>query len=76
MLSQDFSVSLFVQTFGAECLWRFLFQGGPGSVWFGYGLGVEWFERFRVLVPAVPLESRVFCVSEQRGTVPVPGLGA
>ena len=24
-----------------------LSQGGPGSVQFGYGLGVEWFERSR-----------------------------
>ena len=32
-----------------------LIQGGPGSVRFGYSLGVELFERFRFSVPAVPL---------------------
>ena len=31
-------------------------QGGPGSVQFGYGLGLERFERFRFSVPAVPLQ--------------------
>ena len=31
-------------------------QSGPGSVWFGYGLGVERFDRFRFSVPAVPLQ--------------------
>ena len=31
------------------------YQGGPGSVWFGCGLGMERFERFRFSVPAVPL---------------------
>ena len=30
-------------------------QGGPASVRFGYGSGVERFERFRFSVPAVPL---------------------
>ena len=30
-----------------------LIQGGPGSVRFGYGLGVERFERFRFSAPAV-----------------------
>ena len=30
-----------------------LLQGGPGSVRFGSGLGVERFERFRFSVPAV-----------------------
>ena len=33
------------------------FQGGPGSVRFGYGLGMERFKRFRFSVPAVPLQS-------------------
>ena len=33
-------------------------QGGPGSVRFGYGLGMERFERFRFLVPAVLLRLR------------------
>ena len=32
---------------------------------FGYGLGVERFERFRFSVPAVPLQKGVFCVSVQ-----------
>ena len=41
-------------------------QGGPGSVRFGYGLGVERFERFRFSVPAVPLRKGGFlCVSVQ-----------
>ena len=40
-------------------------QGGPGSVRFGYGLGVEGFERFRLSVLAVPLQKGVFCVSVQ-----------
>ena len=31
-------------------------QSGPGSVRFGYGLGVERFDRFRFSVPAVPLQ--------------------
>ena len=31
-------------------------QGGPGSVRFGYSLGMEGFERFRFSVPAVPLQ--------------------
>ena len=34
---------------------------GPGSVWFGYGLGVEQFERFRFSVPAVPDWRGVVC---------------
>ena len=39
---------------------RGLFSGGgPSSVRFGYGLGVERFERFRFSVPAVPLAKRV-----------------
>ena len=33
-------------------------QGGPGSVRFGYGSGVERFERFRFSVPAVPQQKR------------------
>ena len=40
-------------------------QGGPGSVRFGYGLGVEGFERFRFSVLAVPLQKGAFCVSVQ-----------
>ena len=36
-------------------------QGGPGSVRFGYGSGVERFERFRFSVPAVPLQKGFFC---------------
>ena len=40
-------------------------QGGPGSVRFRYGSGVERFERFRFSVPAVPLQERFFCVSVQ-----------
>ena len=35
-------------------------QGGPGSVRFGYGLGVERFERSRFSVPAAPLQKRFF----------------
>ena len=35
-------------------------QGGPGSVRFGYGLGMEQFERFRFSVPAAPLRRGVF----------------
>ena len=48
-----------------ECFWALFSlekQGGPGSVRFGYGLGVERFERFRFSVPAVPLQKGVFCV--------------
>ena len=51
------------------------FQGGPGSVRFGYGLGIERFERFRFSVPAVPLRRGVLCVfqySLTERTVPVP----
>ena len=40
-------------------------QGGHGSVRFGYGLGLERFERFRFSVPAVPLQNGVVCVSVQ-----------
>ena len=40
-------------------------QGGPGSVRFGYGLGMERFERFRFSAPAVPLRRGFFCVSVQ-----------
>ena len=49
-------------------------QGSPGSVRFGYGLGMERFERFQFSVPAVPLRSG-FCVfqySLTERTVPVP----
>ena len=37
-------------------------QGAPGSVRFGYGLGMERFERFRFSVPAVPLRRGFLCV--------------
>ena len=37
------------------------FQGGPGSVRFGYGLGVERFKRFWFSFPAVPLQIVFFC---------------
>ena len=36
--------------------------GSPGSVRFGYGLGMERFERFRFSVPAVPLRRVFFSV--------------
>ena len=52
----------------AICLRFCLFitiQGVPGSVRFGYGLGMERFERFRFSVPAVPLRRGFFCVSAQ-----------
>ena len=46
--------------------WCFLKnQGGPGSVRFGYGFGMERFERFRFSVPAVPLRRGFLCVSVQ-----------
>ena len=38
-------------------------QGGPGSVRFGYGFGMERFKRFRFSVPAVPLQKGLLCVS-------------
>ena len=38
-------------------------QGGPGSVRFGYGLGMERFKRFRFSVLAVPLLKGFVCVS-------------
>ena len=41
------------------------FTNGPGSVRFGYGLGMERFERFRFLVLAVPLRRKFFSVSVQ-----------
>ena len=44
---------------------RVLKQGGPGSVRFDYGLGMERLERFRFSVPAVPLRRGFFCVSAQ-----------
>ena len=40
-------------------------QGGPGSVRFGYGSGVERFGRFQFSVPAVPLQKSFFFVSVQ-----------
>ena len=48
-------------------LWleRALKQGGPGSVRFGYSLGMERFERFRFSVPAVRLRRGFLCVSVQ-----------
>ena len=51
------------------------FQGGPGSVRFGYGLGVERFERFWFSVPAVPLpKGFILCFStiQQERTVSAP----
>ena len=42
-----------------------LLQGGPGSVRFGYGLGMERFKRFRFSVPAVPPRRGFLCVSAQ-----------
>ena len=42
-----------------------MIQGGLGSVRFGYGLGIERFERFRFSVLAVPLQKGFFCVSVQ-----------
>ena len=39
---------------------NWVYQAGPGSVWFGYGLGMERFERFRFSFPAVPLRRGVF----------------
>ena len=50
-----------------------LFQGGPGSVLFGYGFGMERFERFRFSVPTVPLQ-KGFSVFQYSltGKVPVP----
>ena len=49
-------------------------QSGPGSVRFGYGLGVERFDRFRFSVPAVPLKKgfSVFQYNLKERTVPVP----
>ena len=41
-----------------------LFQGGTGSVRFGYGSVVERFERFRFSVAAVPLQ-KGFSVFQQ-----------
>ena len=40
-------------------------QGSPGSVRFGYGLGMERFERFRFSVSTVPLRRGFSCVSVQ-----------
>ena len=42
-----------------------ILQGGPGSVRFGYGLGMERFERFRFSVAAVPLRRGLLCVAVQ-----------
>ena len=49
-------------------------QGGPGSVRFGYGLGMERFEWFRFSVPAAPLRRGfyVFQYSLAERPVPVP----
>ena len=52
------------------------FQGGPGSVRFGYGLGMERFERFRLSVPAVPLRRGFFCVSAQFSREDGSGFGS
>ena len=35
-------------------------QGRPGSVWFGYGVHVEWFEGFQFSVPVIPLGDEGF----------------
>ena len=47
-------------------------QGGPGSVRFGYGSGVERFERFRFSVPAVPLQKGFslfqYCLTGKEGS--------
>ena len=51
-------------------------QGGPGSVRFGYGLGMERFERFRFLVPAVPLRRGFLCVSVQLNREDGSGFGS
>ena len=44
-----------------------LFQGGPGSVRFGYGSRVEQFEQVQFSVRTVPLEVRFLCVSFSTG---------
>ena len=51
-------------------------QGGPGSVRFGYGLGMERFERFRFSVPAVPLRRGVLCASVQFSREAGSGFGS
>ena len=69
------SVRLFLPKWPAEkqgkahnrakiCKKRF-YQGGPGSVRFGYGSRVERFQRFWFSVPAVPLQKKFCCVSVQ-----------
>ena len=53
---------------------KWYYQGGLGSVRFGYGSGVERFEWFRFSVPAVPLQNGfffVFSTVSQERTVPV-----
>ena len=45
--------------FGTFCIC----QGGPGSVRFGYVLGMERFKRFLFSVLAVALQKGFFCVS-------------
>ena len=57
-----FSMYMYIQ--GTKMITHTHFQGGPGSVRFGYGLGVEGFVRFRFSVLAVPLQ-KVLCVSAQ-----------
>ena len=49
---------------------------GPGSVRFGYGLGMERFERFRFSVPAVPLRRVLLCVSVQFNREDGSGFGS
>ena len=56
------SLRLRIYDFGALRAWK-IKQGGPGSVRFGYGLGMERLERFRFSVPAVPLQKGFVCVS-------------
>ena len=51
-------------------------QGGPGSVRFGYGLGMERFERFWFSVSAVPLRSGFLCVSVQFNREDGSGFGS
>ena len=66
-LKHDFLVhGLNLPGLNVHFLTRYLVQGGPGSVRFGYGLGMERFERFRFSVPAVPLRRGLFwCFSVQ-----------
>ena len=51
-------------------------QGAPSLVRFGYGLGMERFERFRFSVPAVPLTRGFLCVSVQFSRADGSGFGS